>query len=544
MTDPDASAVHLKRGAYRFGRGLVAFCFAVVVVNIAITYFDFSKSLISWDSGPLVLAGFALTAYALYGPITPEPVKSHSIALLSALASLVFLPFVFVNEAFGTNDLGSILITIQENDLDRGLALGLDSFSKEIAASLTSFLVICAAVYTLSRTLPKFRGLAWTMIAVFLVFNPVTFAGFRFLVPSAAHALVNPDVEISTVQVVSRPARQKNLIIVYMESVERTYRYFPTTQASFAPLAEIEDRGLAFTGIGQVTGTHFTAGGLVASQCGVPLLPKGMFNVRKKLREGVNLDMGFEDFLGRVECLGDILVGDGYNASYMNGSELAIFAKGDFFRTHKYQRVFGRDSLPNPALEPRQNIWGLDDDYIFEKARQEIAYLSKQDKPFLLSMLTVATHGPDAFVDTQCKYPPVADSMIPAAIQCTGDHVQSLVDEVDRLGLTDDTIIVVMSDHLAMANTLKPSFDAFTGDRHNFFTVLGAGQQGKISKPGTTLDVYPTILELLGYRLEDGRANMGVSLVSSLPTLATRLGIPQLDAAIVDNTALQRRIWR
>ena len=544
MLHLDARFSKLRRVLYRFGRGLVALCFSAVIVNMAISYFDFNKSLLSGDSGSLALAGLALTAYALFGPVATEPAGSHRLALLSAVACLTFLPFVFVKEAFGTKDLGSILITIQENDLDRGVTLGLQSFSKEISASVFSFIVICAAVYLLGRTLPRFRIVALAVIAGFLLFNPLTIAGFRFLVPSAAHALVNPDVEIGTVRILSRPDRKKNLIIIYMESVERTYRDLPATRAAFKKLADIEDRGLAFTGIGQVMGTHFTAGGLVASQCGVPLLPKGMFNVNKKLRDGLNLDMGFKEFLGGVECLGDVLAREGYLASYMNGSELAIFAKGDFFQTHKYQRVFGRDSLANPEAEPRQNIWGLDDDYIFEKAKQELAYLSGQNKPFVLSMLTIATHGPDAFVDAKCKYPVVAESMIPPAIQCTGDHVQSLIDELDRLGLTDDTMIVLMSDHLAMTNTLEPSFDAFQGERKNFLTVLGAYRQGKISKPGTTMDVYPTILELLGYKLADGRANMGVSLVSGQQTMAMRLGIDQLDAAITNNTALQRRIWR
>ncbi|NJM84308.1 MAG: sulfatase-like hydrolase/transferase [Tabrizicola sp.] len=528
---------------FRCLRGGLALAFSVAMTNIAITYFDFEKTL--WLSGttPIVMAGLALTAFAIFGPIRQNTRRLKFLTVMVCFATLLIVPFIFVNDAFGTKDMGSIMITVQENEAGRALAVGLDGFGKDIGWHLSIILIVCSAVYVLSRTLPMFRFAAWAMVGLFLVSNPVSVAAMRMIVPNGAHALIAPEVDVHPPVITGRPTEQKNLIFVYMESIERTYRDMPVTAASFQPLAKIEDRGLSFTGLGQIAGTHFTAGGLVASQCGVPLLPKGVFNVRKKLREGVDLDLGFENFLGGIECLGDILVDDGYNASYMNGSELSIFAKGDLFKTHKYQRMFGRDSLANPAAEPRQNIWGMDDDYIFEKAKAEIAYLAAQDKPFLFSMLTIATHGPDAFVDAKCSYPAVGGSMIPAAIQCTGDHVQALIDEVDRLGLADDTVIIVLSDHLAMKNTLDPSFDAHTGDRRNYFTVLGAGHQGQISKLGTTMDIYPTVLELLGYELVGRRANMGMSLISTNPTMAQRLSLKQLSKAVDGNSTLQKRLW-
>ncbi len=528
---------------FRSLRGVLAFAFAAVMINIAISYFDFSKRLWMSDTTPIVIAGIALTGFATFGPIKEYSRYLKILMAGAVLTTSIIVPFIFVNDAFGTKNLGSIMISVQENEAGRAVAVAIDGFGKNIGWHVAMIFIICSAVYMLSHTLPLFRFAAWAMVILFAVSNPISIAALQIIVPNSAHALIIPAVDVHIPVITGRPAKQKNLIFVYMESIERTYRDIPVTGASFKPLADIEDRGLAFTGLGQIAGLNFTAGGLVASQCGVPLLPRGMFNVRKKLREGVNLDLGFDNFLGGMECLGDILVGDGYNASYMNGSELSIFAKGDLFRTHKYQRVFGRDSLSNPLADLRQNVWGMDDEYIFEKAKAEITFLAEQDKPFLFSMLTIATHGPDSFVDRNCRYPPVGASMIPAAIQCTGDHVKSLIDEVDRLGLNDDTLIIVLSDHLSMKNTLKASFDAYQGDRRNYFTVLGTGRQDKISKLGTAMDIYPTILELLGYELAGRRANMGVSLLSTNMTMAERLGLEPLSNAVEGNATLQKLLW-
>jgi phosphoglycerol transferase len=536
--------VFMKRILYRAWRGVLALAFATVITNIAITYFGMSHQLFDSETFFLVLAGLGLTAFAVFGPVKSEPSGTKLLMGMTVFAAILFVPFTFVNAAFGTKDLSSILITVQENEAGRALAVGLDGFGKDIAWHLAILVVICLASYVLSRTLPLFRGVVWAMVALFMVSNPISVALIRTVVPNSAHALIVPEIDVHAPEITAKPTKQKNVIMIYMESVERTYRDIPATKSAFQGLADIEDRGLSFTNLGQITGAHFTAGGLVASQCGVPLMPRGLFNVQKKLRQGVDLDLGFEKFLDGIDCFGDLLVADGYNASYINGSELSIFAKGDFFRTHSYQRVFGRDSLEQPEREPRQNTWGLDDDYIFQKAKGEIAYLAKQDKPFIFSMLTIGTHGPDAFVDQRCTYPAFVGSMIPAAIQCTGDHIQSLLDEVDRLGLTDDTIIVIMSDHLAMKNTLKKSLRAYEGERRNYFVVLGSGHQGKISKPGTTMDIYPTVLELLGYELVGRRANMGVSLVSNTKTLTQKLGLKRLDKAVDGNIMLQKRLWQ
>ena len=186
--------------------------------------------------------------------------------------------------------------------------------------------------------------------------------------------------------------------------------------------------------------------------------------------------------------------------------------------------------------------------YVFEKTIEEIETLSKQSQPFVVTMLTTATHGPDAFLDAHCVKDPTKASAIPKAIECTAQHVSRLIDKLDELNLLDDTIVVIQSDHLAKSNSLSKAFTRFRKQnkktrRSNLFVILGTPMSRQINKVSTQFDVYPTILEALGYKLKDNAANLGRSLLSDKKTLAQKLTVPTLSDGILNNWDLQKLIW-
>ena len=161
----------------------------------------------------------------------------------------------------------------------------------------------------------------------------------------------------------------------------------------------------------------------------------------------------------------------------------------------------------------------------------------------MLSYLTIATHGPDAYLDTDCPGPPEGQSKIPAAIGCSFDALKNLYAYVEQKGLADDTIFVVMSDHLARENTLG-DFLSEVEVRENLFFVKGADQTGVISKLATPLDIYPTLLELLGYELENRQANMGVSMLSDRTSMIQRFEeAAQMSKRFYANHSLAEFLW-
>ncbi len=521
-----------------------AFLFSAAIISILINWFRFSKKLTNFPTVGFVVLALVFTAYVAIKPrwrMERTPWLALAMLLLGVIA---LVPFAFVYDVFGTYDLGSIMITVRDNPPTEMLFVGLGSLSDMIFEYTIIFFVLVLLGFYLSKTVPFFAQFAVLLGAVFVFASPLTKFAYQSVVPNPYHDLVDIPGDLQIPQIVSRPDEQKNIIFMYLESLERTYRDVPETAAAFAPLAQIENAGLSFDNIHQVYGAHFTAAGMLATQCGIPLLPNGIINVFRKTRERTDREvLDFEDFMNHVVCLGDILEQDGYIGSYVNGSDLAVFNKGLMFQSHGHERVFGVNVLDGPREEVYENYWGLNDATVFQYAQDELEYLVSLDRPFTMSMLTLSTHGPDAQLDPGCDYPLVLDSQIPAAIQCTGDHVVRMLEKIDELGIADNTIVVVLSDHLAMRSSISHLLQARDQDRRNLVTVLGAGSPVVVSTEGTMLDVYPTILELMGYEIADSRANMGVSLLSEHSTLAQRVGVTELSKAIKQNTALQDFLW-
>src|SRR5690606_39746089 len=94
-----------------------------------------------------------------------------------------------------------------------------------------------------------------------------------------------------------------------------------------------------------------------------------------------------------------------------------------------------------------------------------------------------------------------------------------------------------------MKNPLTGRLD--TMERRNLFFAFGEGiEPGAIDKEASPVDIMPTILTLLGYQLEQGRAGLGVSLLSDEPGLVERLGEDLFNEMIYGDTVLGRRLWR
>lgn len=309
----------------------------------------------------------------------------------------------------------------------------------------------------------------------------------------------------------------KNLILLYLESVERTYFDQDRFPDLLPNLKQLEAQSTSFTDMTQTMGAGFTIGGMVASQCGTPLILSG----------GAN-SMRVNQFLSGAECMGDILSDAGYETAYLGGASVEFAGKGAFYKSHGYETVEGLDELL-PTLEDPEYIaeWGIQDDTLFDLARAKISDLSKGDQPFALSMLTLDTHHPNGHAETNkvCRDQPYGDGSNPMlnSVKCADILTANFVSDIQNSDIADETLIVVMSDHLAMGNTASEMLEA--GPRRNMFFIIDPSKTDaqKISRASTTLDVAPTLLSALGLSVD--RMGFGVDLQGSEPTLPEYLDI-------------------
>ena len=178
-------------------------------------------------------------------------------------------------------------------------------------------------------------------------------------------------------------------------------------------------------------------------------------------------------------------------------------------------------------------------------ANEAVAFLrTHQDKPFFLNYWMFSVHAPfDAKKKLIDKYSQVVDPQdeqrcptYAAMIESMDDAVGTLLDELDRLGLTDNTIIVFASDNGGNTYSL-------VGDEHPTSNrPLRGGKatmyEGGVRTPaiviwpnqcdaGVTSDVviqsmdfFPTLVEMLGLESRQEQTFDGVSLVPVLKGLS------------------------
>jgi phosphoglycerol transferase len=88
--------------------------------------------------------------------------------------------------------------------------------------------------------------------------GPLTFKN-SYLVPNLSHTNVVAN-------------KKKNIVWIYAESLERTYLDTTIFPGLLPHITELEKKSLSFQNIQQSYGTGWTIAGLIATQCGVPLV--------------------------------------------------------------------------------------------------------------------------------------------------------------------------------------------------------------------------------------------------------------------------------
>lgn len=332
------------------------------------------------------------------------------------------------------------------------------------------------------------------------------------------------------------PDTAPNLILLYLESAEATNEQLDLPSPVYEDLTALGREGLRIDGIGQAAATGFTMGGLVASQCGVPLLSLGLNNTHR---------YSTQHLVPGAYCLGDVLGDAGYKVEYYGGATHVFAGKGTFLRGHGFQVVKGRDEFSKEFGPEAMNPWGLDDDHLYQVVLDRLRTLHDSGERYAVAMLTLAAHRPDGYPTPRCRKelgPRRNDDPRLFGIRCTGYLARDFVRRLRDGGLLEDTLLVVLSDHFAGNRAIAAQADQL--DRRDYFVALGERvTPGTMQVEGTMLDVYPTILELLGARLPDGRAGLGVSLLDDAETLRQALGKEELDRAIMQDMEYRTTLW-
>lgn len=327
------------------------------------------------------------------------------------------------------------------------------------------------------------------------------------------------------------PEKKRNLILLYVESLETTYTCVENGGAYgkdiIPELTKIAEENLNFShqdrigGAHVVAGTGWTTGGLVGQSTGVPLCVP--FRA-PSFRSGGT-------FLNGAYGIGDILSSEGYQQEFLIGSDAVFGGRKFFYDNHGKFQIFDLHKAreENRIPEDYRVFWGYEDEKLFDFARDEITKLSQSGEPFHITMLTVDTHHPYGYADdSYCdEYPERLSNIIRGSSRKIG----AFVDWLREQPFYNDTTIVITGDHLSMAaEYINKTYDR-KYDRTVFNAFINSAVQTKNNKNRifTSFDMFPTILSAMGVKIEGEKLGLGVNLFSGKKTVAEEIGLSKLD---------------
>lgn len=342
----------------------------------------------------------------------------------------------------------------------------------------------------------------------------------------------------------SSPENKMNLIYIYLESMETTYalkKEGGNSDLELLPfLTELTKANISFSqndkiGGGKVlTGTGWTTGGIVASSSGLPLI----FSLKHKFcKDKV-------PFMSKVKTLGDILEKDGYKQVFMIGSDASFGGRKSYFEQHGHYEIDDIVKLKEEGKldENYHEFWGFEDDKLFAFAKDKLTELSNGEKPFNFTMLTVDTHHPYGYQSSKCENK--FEDGLSNSIYHTDQNLKQFFEWLEKQDFYSDTVVVIQGDHTSMAaEYIHRNYDSHFDRRiWNTFIHSCVTPNKEKNREFTTMDLFPTVLAALGYKIKDNRAGLGTNLMSEEKTLSEKLTSDYMDSNIRKKSKLYREM--
>lgn len=330
------------------------------------------------------------------------------------------------------------------------------------------------------------------------------------------------------------PEKKRNLIFIYLESMETTYasaqegggkpvNYIPElTQLAEENLFFSDDED--FGGAGFANGSGWTMGALLSSATGVPY----------KLPVDGNDAGEYESFAPGLKGLGEVLLENGYQNYFMCGSDVSFGGRKDFYEQHGDYHIRDYNSAKKDGIisEDYQVFWGMEDEKLYEYAKQQLTKIAGQSEPFNFTMLTVDTHPSDGYLCGLCG--DAYETQYENVLACASRQAAQFVDWVSRQEWYENTTIVITGDHKNMKTDFWDDIGDYDRKIYNCFINLPDGLSAvqTTSREFSVLDLFPTTLAAIGADIEGERLALGTNLFSEKKTLPEEMGFKEFNAEL------------
>lgn len=471
------------------------------------------------------------------------------------LSLLAFFAANWYLDTYGDLGFDSVLFTVFSSLGGTSSSLITAFLKGAVLPAVLCTLVLGTAVVLLSRRGGN-RKLFGRVTALVLSLLLTAQAAVSTGLPTYIYGLLYPSELFETYYVdpgsvkITFPEQKRNLIYIFLESMETTY--FSEAEGGaedvdlIPELYALAEENINFSqsgsvgGFRSVNGTTWTIGAMVGQTAGVPL------KTPDDVEDWQN-GYGTEgEFLPGLTNLSDILHENGYYQALMVGSVASFGGREVYYETHGTDRVYGLTDARQDGIVPGDYFvwWGMEDKYLFEYARQEITEMAAMDQPFAFTMLTVDTHHIGGYVCEYCGTD--HDEQYENVISCSSRQVLEFVRWIQAQDFYENTTVIICGDHPSMDNGYfeRNIPDTYIRRIYNCFINSAVDTDFSKNRNATTLDLFPTTLAAMGCEIQGNKLGLGTNLFSGAPTLAERMGFDVFDAQVSMSSEYYAEVFR
>ena len=329
------------------------------------------------------------------------------------------------------------------------------------------------------------------------------------------------------------PEKKRNLIYIYLESMEATYadeanggafpeNIIPELTALAQENEDFSGPDPALNGGECLTGTTWTMAGLFGQSAALPL----------KSTIGDNEMDKQDSFFPGITTLGDILEDNGYEQYFLLGSDVTFGGRKLYYRDHGNFHLYDYYHAVDVGWIPEGYVktWGFEDEKLFTFARETLTELAAKEEPFNLTLLTVDTHFEDGFVCDLCRED-FGDNQYANVMACSSRQVTEFVRWCQEQDFYENTTIILSGDHTTMDHDFCDGVPAdYTRRTYTCYINPAAEPVRNERRTYSTMDNFPTTLAALGVEIKGDRLGLGTNLFSDEKTLLEQYSKSFIDA--------------
>lgn len=276
--------------------------------------------------------------------------------------------------------------------------------------------------------------------------------------------------------------RPKNVVLISVESLSAEYLGTYGNKQNLTPvLDQLAKESLVFDRF-FATGTR-TVRGLDALSIAIPPIP-GQAVVHRPDNE-------------HLATIGEFLEAQNYSTFFIYGGYGVFDNMNAYFKGNDY-KVIDRTDFDKSTIQA-ENVWGVDDESLFENSIKVFDDNVKSDKPFFAHIMTTSNHRPFTFPANKIDLP---QGKREGAVKYTDYAIGQFIAKAKTKPWFKDTLFVIVADHCASVAG-KTKLPVAKYHIPLFFyapDILPAGHYDRIA---SQIDIVPTLLDVLGAKGED-----------------------------------------